>query len=114
MDNNITMVRGDTASFGIKFKDYPNIELDSAFLSVKTNYDAGNYLFQKKLGNGISKVGDGEYTVRIAPSDTENLEADSYCYDFKIGVNGDIFTILRGLLIILPRVTNYEEEMVWQ
>lgn len=105
MDNNITMVRGDTASFGIKFKDNPDIELESAFLSAKTDYEATTYLFQKSLNRGISKVGDGEYIVRIAPEDTDELDEGTYCYDCKFGVNGDVFTILRGLLIILPKVT---------
>lgn len=104
MDNNITMVKGDTASFGIKFKDHPEITLESAYLCVRTDYDASAYLFQKRLNSGITKVGNGEYTVRIAPSDTANLQEGTYVYDCKIGVNGDLFTLLRGLFIVLPRV----------
>lgn len=103
MDNNITMVRGDTASFGVKFKDHPEISLSSASLVVRTDFN-GSALVTKTLGNGVSKVGSGEYTVRIAPSDTVNLEEGTYVYDFKIGVNGDLFTLLRGLFIVLPRV----------
>ena len=103
MDNNITMVRGDTASFGIRFKDHPEISLSSAFFVVRTDFD-GSALVVKKMGDGVSKVGDGEYTVRIAPSDTADLNEGTYVYDFKIGVNGDLFTLLRGLFIVLPRV----------
>lgn len=104
MDNNITMVKGDTASFGVKFKDYPDIALDKGVLTVRTDFNASAYLFQKTLDNGVSRVGAGEYTVRIAPSDTANLQEGTYVYDFKIGVNGDLFTLLRGLFIVLPRV----------
>ena len=104
MDNNITMVRGDTASFGVKFKDYPDINLDKAVLTVRTDFNASSYLFHKTKGNGVSKVGAGEYIVRIAPEDTENLQEGTYVYDFKISVNDDLFTLLRGLFIILPRV----------
>lgn len=104
MDNNITMVRGDTASFGVRFKDNPSIMLESAYFSVKTDYEQSSNVFQKRLGNGVSRVGAGEYTVRIAPSDTADLQEGTYVYDFKIGANGDLFTLLRGLFIVLPRV----------
>ena len=104
MDNNITMVRGDTASFGIRFKDHPEISLSSASLVVRTDFEASSAVVVKTMGNGISKVGAGEYRVRIAPSDTADLNEGTYVYDFKIGVNGDLFTLLRGLFIVLPRV----------
>ena len=104
MDNNITMVRGDTASFGIRFQDYPDIVLEKAVLTVRTDFDASSYIFHKYLGNGVSRVGAGEYTVRIAPEDTADLQEGTYVYDFKIVVNGDLFTLLRGLFIVLPRV----------
>ena len=103
MDNNITMVRGDTASFGIKFKDHPEISLSGAYLVVRSDFDT-SALFVKRMNDGISRVGAGEYTVRIAPSDTADLNEGTYVYDFKISINGDLFTLLRGLFIILPRV----------
>ena len=104
MDNNITMVRGDTASFGVKFIDHPEVVLSKANLTVRTDFNASKYLFQKYLNHGVSAVGAGEYIVRIDPEDTVNLQEGTYVYDFKIGVNGDLFTLLRGLFIVLPRV----------
>lgn len=103
MDNNITMVKGDTASFGIKLKDHPEISLEKASLVVRPDFGLPAVVVIT-LGNGVSRVGAGEYTVRIAPEDTADLDEGTYVYDFKIGANGDLFTLLRGLFILLPRV----------
>ena len=54
-------------------------------------------LFKKSLGNGITKTDDG-YVVRVAPADTKNAEIGKYFYDLQIGVNNDIFTVLKGVL----------------
>lgn len=111
-DENIAMVRGDTLAFGVEIEGNTD-DLDSAYFSVKQDIDSDEYLFQKSLGDGISKVSTGEdsitYGVRIAPEDTENLEHDKYYYDLEIGLNDDVFTILRGALYLEKAVTRKEE-----
>lgn len=102
-DKNIRMTRGDTLAFGMEF-DGLGQDLDSAYFTCKKAYEGEN-IFQRSLGNGISKVEDGIYRVRIAPSDTKNIDAGKYYYDLEIGVNGDIFTIMKGILDIEPDVT---------
>ena len=104
METNIAMVKGDTFSFGMELEDLEQ-DLDTAYLTVKESYDDVSPVFQKSIGDGITKVDTGEYTVRIAPEDTENIEARRYVYDLQIGVNSDIFTILRGILWVKNSVT---------
>ena len=100
---NISMVRGDTLSFAFEVEGIDS--LDTAYFSCKVNSDDQNYVFQKSLSSGISLVDEGKYRVRVAPSDTENIEVGYYYYDLEIGVNGDVFTILRGRLKIDQDIT---------
>ena len=79
--------------------------LDEVFFSCKRNSQAQEYLFQKQLGSGISVDSPGHYVVRIAPGDTALLDPGNYWYDLEITVNNDVFTIYRGVLTILPRIT---------
>lgn len=108
-DKYITMTRGDTLSFGLEFYDEDGNaftdDLESAFFTCKKNYTDGENLFQKSLGNGITKVSDGQYAVRVAPEDTVGIESGKYFYDLQIGVNSDVFTLLKGVLEIERDVT---------
>ena len=45
-------------------------------------------------------------TVRVAPFDTVEADAGRYFYDLQIGVDGDIFTVMRGVLEIEQDVTH--------
>ena len=79
-------------------------ELDTAYLTCRKNHTEGP-VFQKSIGNGITKQVDGLYVVRIAPEDTEGLQVGKYYYDLELGVNGDRFTILKGILELEQDVT---------
>lgn len=99
----ITMVRGDTLSFGLEFSGLDK-DLDSAFFTVKENQDE-RVVFQKRLGSGITKIEENQYVVRVAPGDTRNLEPKNYHFDLEITVNGDVFTIMKGILELEHDVT---------
>ncbi len=99
----ISMIRGDTLSFNLEFTGL-NQDLDTACFTVK-EYEDGDIIFQKYLGSGITKLDDKHYTVRIAPADTETIVAKSYHFDLEITVNGDVFSIMRGILEIEKDVT---------
>ena len=107
MNKNIKMVRGDTLSFGIEyaFDDHSNQDLETCYFSCKKNFDDTEYIFKKSIGDGISKVANNKYRVRVAPEDTENVEAGNYCYDLEFGLNDDVFTIIKGMLTIENDVT---------
>lgn len=98
-DTNLTMVRGDTLSFGIEY-DGTTQDLDEAFFTCRKSAASEQVIFQKSIRYGITRVATGQYIVRVDPSDTRNLEAGAYYYDFEIRLNGDVFTLLKGALII--------------
>ena len=99
----ICMIRGDTLSFGLEI-DGLDQDLDTAYFTCRQNYD-GDIIFQKAINDGITKESTGKYKVRVAPADTASLDIGRYVYDFQIGVNGDIFTIMNGILELEHEVT---------
>ena len=107
-DKIITMVRGDTLSFGVELVDREGnpLDVETAFFTCKKNYtDEGN-VFKKSIGSGITRMDAGQYTVRVAPEDTASIEAGKYFYDFQVGLNSDVFTIMKGVLNIEHDITN--------
>lgn len=108
-DKYIRMTRGDTLSFGLQIYDETGTpfgqDLERAYFTCKSNRSDKRYLFQKSLSDGISKVGQGSYVVRVAPSDTADAKPVKYFYDLEIVCNGDVFTIMRGVLEIMQDVT---------
>lgn len=105
-DKNITMVRGDTLSFNIFVTDPDGnaVTVDSADFTCKKLATDESNVFRKSLNAGILQDDDC-LTVRVAPSDTENVDAGRYFYDCQIGVDDDVFTILKGILTIEQDVT---------
>lgn len=105
IDNtNIAMVRGDTLAFAVEIEDLDQ-DLDTCFFSCKSDPSDTEYVFQKSLDNGIEKDTIGKYKVRVAPEDTENVEPGKYYYDLQIGLNSDIYTVLKGQLEIVFDIT---------
>lgn len=108
-DKYIRMVRGDTLSFGLQFYDETGTpfgqDLERAHFTCKSNRSDRRFLFQKSLSDGVSKVGRGSYVVRVAPSDTADAKPGKYFYDLEICCNGDVFTIMRGVIEIMQDVT---------
>lgn len=111
MRKNFEVIRGDTLAFGVEiaFDEEPN-DLEEMLFTVKRNADDGK-LFQERLNHGVEKAGAfGNklyYRVRLSPWDTRTLEAGFYHYDLEIRINGDIFTILNGLLIVENEITEF-------
>lgn len=105
-DKYITMVKGDTLSFGIELADETGAPVDitdAVFVARKT-YNATASVFEKTLGNGITKVDEGIYSVRVAPEDTADNDAGRYYYQFKVMKNSDVYTIMRGIIELEPEV----------
>ena len=106
MDRNLKMVRGDTFAFGIQYEiDGGMQDLESCDFSCRKNPDDENYIFHKTLSDGISKVSSGKYRVRVAPEDTDGIDIGNYYYDLQIGLNDDVFTIIKGVLKIEMEIT---------
>lgn len=108
-DDYIRMSRGDTLSFGIQVYDEDGgtfgQDLEHVYFTCKSNRSDNRFLFKKSLSDGISKMGQGAYTVRVAPSDTASAKPGKYFYDLEIGCNGDVFTVMRGVLELMQDVT---------
>ena len=110
MRKNFEVVKGDTLAFGVEleFTENPQ-DLEQAHFTVKKNPD-DLAIFQKSLGNGVEKAGKiGNkvyYRVRVDPKDTDKLMEGIYYYDLEIRANSEIFTILKGLLIIENDISN--------
>lgn len=106
--NDIRHPKGDTKSIGLVLEDLEGQvqELDTALFTCRDNLNENDsvVLFQKKLWHGIEITEQDTdkiaYSVRIAPSDTKNLESGTYFYDLEIGINGDIFTVMKGRFIL--------------
>ena len=98
-DTNLYMVRGDSMSFGFEY-DGTTQNLNTAFFTCRNSESSEQVVFQKALGNGISKLDTGKYVIRVAPSDTRNIQAGVYYYDFQVSMGSDVFTLLKGALVI--------------
>ena len=44
--------------------------------------------------------GNGYVSVRVAPEDTQEIEAGRYFYDYQIGIGEDRYTLMKGVLTI--------------
>lgn len=103
----ISMFRGNTLSFAIKFKGLSS-DLSGAYFTCRDKLK-GEILFQSSLGDGIEKATDETeltYRFRIAPEKTEQLVSPGiYVYDVTIDVNNDRFTLITGPLCLMERVT---------
>ena len=114
MEQNLSITRGDTASFNLQFVNFDGDlanDLESMLLTVKESIN-GSAVFQKSLGSGISAISDGIYVVRIAPEDTEDLNLGYYYYDLEIRLNNDVFTMLKGVMEITYDVTSPTESVI--
>lgn len=98
------MMRGDTFYLSIEFDELDS-DLSAAYFTVKHSRYDENVVFQKTLSDGISKVSDTEYLIRVAPEDTEDIDAGQYDYDVEVTVNGDKETVAIGVLDIFQDVT---------
>lgn len=98
-NTNIKITKGDSFSFIFEIEDLSK-DIDSAFFTCKKNADDESKLFQKSLTNGISKLEDGKYLVRVAPNDTAHIEQGQYPYDLQVGIDDEIYTIIKGNLML--------------
>ena len=104
MKKNFDIIKGDTLAFVFEIEDF-NDDLTSCYFSCKEKFNDSEYAFQKTLDDGITKVEQGKYKVRVAPSDTKELSIGKYYYDLQIGVGEDVYTILRGQITVEEEIT---------
>ena len=99
---NLDMVRGDTLTFDVDLCDFP-AELDRIRFSVRRRED-DELVLELSLGEGITHMDSGAYKVRIAPEMTEDfdigLDSAVFVYDLEITTGEEVYTVLKGDLIM--------------
>ena len=103
-NTNISMTRGDTLSFVIEVDGLGESELDDIKFSCKKDLE-GSYLFQKSLGDGITRLDENKYNVKLRTEDTENARLGGYFYDLQLTLGDSVLTVLKGKLEITFDVT---------
>lgn len=103
----ITLVRGDTFSNTIIVEDLGQ-DLEEIKFTCKSGLnDDSDTIFEKELNDGITLIDYNEeedirkYAIRVPPEDTKDVQSGTYYYDIRIKVNFDIFTIMKGKLILV-------------
>lgn len=92
---NMSMVKGDTASFNVAVEidgvDTPLVAGDTVYFTVKKSTTATTKILQKT----ITSFTNGEAVITLAAADTSTLQVGSYVYDIQINfVSGDVKTIV--------------------
>ena len=99
---NFLLVRGISFTLDLIIPESQNdINLINLYFTVKNkNQSDDKYVFQKNLLNGITLIEKSQYRITIDAEDTINLLFDKYNYDLKIEFDNNIFTVIKGNLII--------------
>ena len=117
LKKDITMVKGDTMSFGFQIQGLEGSTPSSIVFSCKDDPEDDDAIFTSSLENGGVWLDSQDeetdtltYGVRIAPEKTEDLNVGRYFYDLEITINGetvneDVFTLMKGRLQIEYDVT---------
>lgn len=106
-DSYISMIKGDTLSFGLNIVDDTGVpvDLDAVTFTCKNSKSNIKNVFQKVLGDGITRKNPGVYVVRVAPTDTETAESGKYFYDLEIRKGVDVYTLKHGILEIIEDIS---------
>ena len=110
--NTLNIVRGDDKRFVVTFKDANDVAIDVSgwklYFTVKENLTDSDDNAKIKIdvtvesGEGTN----GEITIHVEPSDTEDLDVGKYYYDIQAKKDdGEIFTPLTGEFLINIDVT---------
>lgn len=108
----ISMVKGDTMSFGFQIQGLGDQRPDEIHFTCKQDLEDENYVFERTLDNGVSFRGyDQEtdtltYGVRVPPAATADIQEGLYYYDLQLDINGDILTLMKGRLTIEWQTTH--------
>ena len=118
----ISMPRGDIKYIRFLVNDRNDVAVDIDFteiyFTVKKNINNNSFVLQKKLSTGgITKIGFGDYQIKINPEDTNNLAVNTlrfphYVFDIQLDYQGDfdLKNTFTGDFVLTPDVTRAENE----
>ena len=96
VEHRIDAIRGDSFAFSVRIDDAQGRDVESLTFKVKTDKDAVTNLISLSIGSGITEVETGLYSVYLEPSETANLDPKEYYYLCRLGLDDDIYTLIRG------------------
>lgn len=99
MIKNFQPKKGEPITFTITFSDAVNFS--NVELAAKKSYADTNFSIYVSLGNGITKISDTTYQVVIP---TNNLNYETYLYDFRVILASVPYMPLSGKITIKPNV----------
>ena len=102
--------RGDNCPLTFVLTDDERQAIDdmtgtNIYFTVKTSPNETSYLFQKTLNGGTITQDGNQYTIMIAPSDTDNLDYGSYWFDVSLVGTNSKTTIIIGRMTLTNEVT---------
>lgn len=110
----IRMARGDMTKKTILLKNSSGTAYatapDEIYFTVKRNANDHDYLFQKRINEGIVLIEPGKYQLVILPEDTDPLKFGTYDFDFEIVKEGEIKQTFDGTLVLAKEVTHHYNE----
>ena len=95
--------QGDQFSFTVTFTNLQE-DLTTFNMGVKKEYTDSDFLIEKSLNNGITKLETGKYRIDFTPQETKSLNPDYYVYDLRMTLGNTVYTPLYGYLMILETV----------
>ena len=82
---------------------------DEMYFTVKKDYSVKEIVFQKNLDD-MTLGDDDNWHFVIDPEDTQELPVGNYVYDIEVTTDGNVFTISKGTLKLLPEATWVENK----
>ncbi len=101
---NMSMVRGDTFSFTVE--DTLHRDVTGVTFSIKRRAADAEPVVCKTVGDGVTRLEDGRWLVRVAPEDTRGVSAGRYVYDVQLAFGADIWTVMMGVMMMIQDVTD--------
>ena len=101
-NQSIEMVRGDLMSFNFELEGLGDAEPTFTFSCCKKYGEAPLFFGDVTLIQSVNDV--NTYAVAVAPEDTYDLDTGIYYYDLSFNDDGNIYTLMRGSLTLLPNV----------
>ena len=116
----ISMPRGDIRLVRFLVNDRngtsTDVDFTEIYFTVKRSAKDRLYEFQKRLSTGgITKLGLGDYQIKIEPKDTNKMRVNderfpSYTFDIQLDYKNFIKETFSGSFVLTPEVTYAENE----
>lgn len=100
-----TVVRGDTASFKVYVTDDDKLPLDLSQWTIKMDIKRNGTEIVSLVPAQDSNDDDGEFTVSLTASESEQLETDDV-FDIQLSDPVRVWTVAQGKMAIIEDVTD--------